>query len=70
MNKKEAYKIVFNDLKNCNLFKGIYNAKNGNKHFMNGIGCVMENISYNAGFDNFGNIFIENLIKSEKQLER
>ena len=66
MNKKEAYKIVFDDLTKYNLYNGICDAENGNKHFMYGIGCVMETISFNAGIDNFGDIFYKNLIKSEE----
>lgn len=48
MNKEEAYKIVFDDLTReggCDLFRGIYDAKNGKDSYMNGISLVMEYIA-------------------------
>lgn len=66
MNTKEAYKIVLKDmLKNgTGLFKGKFDAKNGNVHFMYGIHTVMEYIAHKAENKNFDNIFLKNLEKS------
>lgn len=69
MNKKTAYGIVLGDLLRHPMFVGHYDAKNGNKHFMYGIQTVMEFIAYSVD-DNMGdvfeNLFLENLIESEK----
>lgn len=65
---REAYRIVFADMTKVNLFKGIYDGKNGNKSFMYGISTVMEYIASNVNkqtVDNFSEIFIKNMIKSE-----
>lgn len=70
MNKAEAYKIVFDDLCKCNMFVGIYDAKNGNEHFMFGIGTVMEAIATVVGeetWDNFLDIFNHNMRESERR---
>lgn len=55
MDKKEAYKIVFNDVmeKDIRLFKGIYDAENGNKEFMYGIKAVMEYLAYEVDEDTY-----------------
>ena len=70
MDKKEAYKIVFEDLKQSNLFNGHYDAKNGNANFMYGISTVMEFIAY--GIDDstgrsFADEFTDNMIDSEEK---
>ena len=67
VDKSEAYKIVFNDLMRINLYKGIYDAKNGNDTFMFGISSVMESIAAGVSEDchnEFSKIFIQNMIKS------
>lgn len=71
MNKNltDAYKMVLKDMvKNGpGFFVGKYDATNGNKHFMYGIETVMEFISYKAEQEDFDNLFLENLGKSEKR---
>ena len=70
MNKKEAFGIVFNELCKNGLLMGNYDAKNGNEHFMNGIGTVMEAIAANIDdetYENFSDTFIKNLVKSEEK---
>ena len=52
MTKKEAYKIVFEDLINIPLYRGKYDAKFGNQNYMYGIKSVMETISFGAEPDN------------------
>ena len=70
MDKSEAYKIVFDDLIQCNLFKGIHDAKNGNVFFMYGIATVMEYIAYGVSeecLEKFHKEFTQNLIASEEK---
>ena len=67
---RNAAKIVFDKLKECNLFCGIYDARNGKESYMYGICCVMEVIATYAGDDGFGGEFIKNMIQSEEKVER
>jgi hypothetical protein len=73
MDKQEAYKIVLDDLKQVNLFCGIYDARqndNGVKDkYMHGIESVMETIAHNAGEPEFDDMFLDNLIASKKRAE-
>ena len=67
-NKSEAYKIVFDDLTKCNMFKGIYDGINGNPHFMYGIWTVMDYIASNVSedcYDQFTEEFERNMIDSK-----
>ena len=69
MTKQLAYAIVLNDLLECPMFKGIYDAENGSEHFMHGISTVMENIAYHVSEDcaiDFSEMFIANMIDSEE----
>ena len=65
---KNAYKLVYDDMvKSSGLFVGKFDAKNGNKEFMYGIGTVMEFIALSAGeqtYDEFEKIWFENFEKS------
>ena len=70
--KSKAYKTVFNDLMRHNLFKGIYDAKNGRKDFMYGIATVMECIALGVSYecyDMFQNEWTKNIIASEEKLK-
>lgn len=66
---KQAYKMVFNDLLNCPMFQGHYDAVNGTRYFMYGIETVMEAIAergYDNGFaDNFSRDFAKNMRSSK-----
>ena len=69
---QDAYRIVLNDMLNsgCGLFVGEYDARNGDEKFMHGISTVMEWIAYkvsDADGDEFNDLFIKNLIKSEQK---
>lgn len=67
MIKKMAYKMVLKDLCECNMFIGKHDAKNGNEHFMYGIGTVMECIAYRIDEktgDDFADTFMKNVIES------
>lgn len=74
LNKKEKKilkKVVKDLMGQSGLFRGDYDAKNGNEHFMYGISTLLEYIAYSVD-ENFGNevenIFIKNMVKSEKKL--
>lgn len=64
-NETEAFKMVLNKLKECNLFCGKYDAKNGNENFMYGVSTVMEVIAHYAEDEEFKHTFLENMIDSE-----
>lgn len=71
---QDAYRIVFNDILNndCGLMVGKYDARNGSKEFMYGISTVMEWIAYRVSEvdgDEFSDLFIKNMIESEKGVE-
>lgn len=70
---QQAYKLVLDDMVynpnySLNMFKGIYDAKNGSKSYMYGINTVLEYIAYRISDeegDKFSEMFIQNLIESE-----
>lgn len=72
MELKKAYQMVFNDLHNCPMFQGRYDAINGNPSFMSGISTVMEviaNRAYNDDFaEKFSNEFIDNMLRSRENV--
>ena len=75
MELQKAYEMVLNDIidSDCSLFLGNYDAKNGSATFMHGISTVMEFIAYKVGEeqgDKFSDLFTNNLIKSEKVLDK
>lgn len=72
MELKQAYQMVFNDLRECRMFQGHYDAINGNSHFMSGIETVMEVIA-NRGYgddfaDEFSNEFCDNVLRSRENV--
>lgn len=72
MELKQAYQMVFNDLRENRMFQGHYDAFNGNPRFMHGIETVMEviaNRAYDDGFaENFANEFAINVIRSRESV--
>lgn len=72
MELKKAYQMVFNDLHECRMFQGHYDAINGNSHFMFGIETVMEVIAYRAYDDDFAeefsNEFTDNILRSRENV--
>ncbi len=73
MDLTKAYKMVFEDMVNsgCDLWVGKYDAKHGNKHFMYGVGTVMEHIAYEANEgdnQNFLRLFAGNMTESEDKV--
>lgn len=72
MNKREAYKIVLDDLLECNMFKGIYDARNGKPEFIYGIQTIIENIAYmidDETGDKVSDMITRNIIESMKKAE-
>lgn len=68
-NLKEAYKLVFEDLRKCDMFIGKYDARNGNPNFMYGICTVMENIAYTISEEvgkKYSDLFSENMQTSKE----
>lgn len=75
MIKSEAYKIVFEDLTRedgCSLFRGIYDAENGNASYMHGvsfvIGYIARQISMET-YSDFSDMFFANMVESENECE-
>ena len=71
MTEKEAFEFVLNELMQCGLFIGEYDARHGDEHFMYGIATVMESIAYRVGDDvgdAFSDLFTRNMIKSEENV--
>lgn len=72
-NEKEILKGIIEEMRECNMFNGIYNAKNGSVQFMYGISTVMEYLAYRISDeygDSFSDTFVNNLIDSEQKAER
>jgi len=68
MDKTEAFKIVLEELRQCPLLRGKYDAKHGSPEFMNGISTVMEAIAIRVSdeeYEKFNTEFINNILKSE-----
>ena len=71
-NEKEMLKGIIEEMRECNMFNGIYNAKNGSVQFMYGISTVMEYLAYRVSDeygDSFSDTFVNNLIASEQKVE-
>ena len=71
-NEKEMLKGIIEEMRECNMFNGIYNAKNGSTQFMYGISIVMECLAYRVSDeygDSFSDTFVNNLIASEQKVK-
>lgn len=71
-NEKEMLKGIIEEMRECNMFNGIYNAKNGSVQFMYGISTVMEYLAYRISDeygDSFSDTFVNNLIASEQKVK-
>ena len=62
-----ASQIVLRHLKECPLFYGNFDGKNGNVDFMYGISTVMESIAHDAGDDEFEIEFAKNMQESREE---
>ena len=69
MTKQEAYLLVYKDLMQNPMFRGCYDARNGNEDYMYGISTVMESIAWRAGgdelIDEYNTHWNENITSSE-----
>lgn len=75
MNLDELYQEVYHNLmtKGPRLFRGRYDATNGNEQFMYGVSMVMEYIASMAGdefYEEFDKIFLKNMIQSKRLAEQ
>lgn len=80
MNKLEAYRMVFEDLiKKSPIYLGVYDAYNGDEHFMNGfmigIYSVMEEIMKGAVLSEdtlnmYEDAFFSNMERSQEYADR
>ena len=71
-NERETLKDIIEEMRKCNMFNGIYDAKNGSAQFMYGISTVMECLAYRVSDeygDSFSDTFVKNLIFSEQVKE-
>ena len=69
MERKEAFEIVLNEMKECPLFMGKYDAEHGSDKYMHGVAVVMEYIAYKISDevgDEFSDTFLNNMIASEE----
>jgi len=73
MDKKKAFQIVLNELAECGLFMGKYDASHKKEridYYMLGISTVMECIAANISdevCDDYSDTFIRNMIESQRK---
>ena len=68
--EKQTIQKVIEDMSECGLFCGRYDAKNGSKQFMYGISVVMEYLAYLVSEeygDQIESEFLKNMKKSEEK---
>ena len=77
IDKQQAYKLVYEDLIEMNLFKGIYDARHTEEDsidlFMAGISMVMEFIAYRVSdtvYDEYLDLWNKNVSQSIAKAER
>ena len=73
MSKREAFCIVFDELVQISMFRGIYDAENRSKEFMHGVASVMECIAYNIDADMataFSASFLNNMLDCIEEAEK
>lgn len=68
--KTLIWRFVYNKLMKCDLFRGVYDAKNGSESYMNGICTVMEYIAEQAHmYDEFEDIWMLNMKISQEKVK-
>ena len=70
MSKEEIRQLVLEMMK-CPMFRGEYDAKNGNEDFMYGISTVIEYLAYRVDdefYQHVSDTFIHNMVKSEEKV--
>lgn len=70
--EKQVIKNLVDEMSECGMFCGRYDAKNGSDKFMNGVNTVMEYLAYQVSeeyYNKFSDMFIKNMIESEKKVK-
>ena len=70
MNKEEIRQLV-SKMMECPMFRGEYDAKNGNESFMDGIATVMESLASlvdDTFCQEISDVFIRNMVKSQEKV--
>lgn len=71
--EKQTIQKVVEHMSERALFRGCYDAKNGNKKFMYGISTIMGYLAYLVSEEygeQFDTEFVKNMTESEKALDR
>lgn len=66
-------RVVYEKLMEVPLFRGVYDAKNGNEHFMYGISTVMEFIAKLVSeelYEEYNDMLHRNMTASEQRTEQ
>ena len=69
--EKKVLAKVLDRMHQIGIFKGVYDAENGNKNFMYGISTVMECLAYGVSEDvgeNYNHEFLKNMLESENRV--
>ena len=69
--RKKIIKSTIEELMECELLRGKYDAKHGNEHYMYGIATVMERLALEVSeeyAERISNIFIRNMTESEEKV--
>ena len=70
--EKNTLKKIIEEMKECGMFIGRYDAKHGSEKFMYGVSTVMENLAYRVSDeygDAFSDEFVNNRVESERKVE-
>lgn len=70
MEEQEAFKIVYEKLREFSMFTGMYDAKHCSREYQFGVYLVMEYIASEVGDERFLDEFMENMAKSERRVEQ
>ena len=72
MNKEEIRHLV-SKMMECPMFRGEYDAKNGDESFMYGIATVMEYLAScvdDIFYQEISDVFIHNMAKSQEKVQK
>ena len=64
---RNEWNEVINEISAVPMFRGIYDAKNGEEEFMYGVLTVIEYIANKAGNASYPEMFLKNMAKSEEK---
>ena len=72
MNKEEIRQLV-SKMMECPMFRGEYDAKNGDESFMYGIATVMESLARlvdDTFYQEVSDVFTHNMVKSQEKVQK